>query len=129
VHVYPGNYEDYLYRKQGGGAPRLDEPPPAVSVEQPAAQRVPAASAAEPAQRPRRLNPMKVRQLEQQAAELEEAAARLEQEIAGIELSLQTFVSAEETRRRMELLEERRRELEQTMAEWERVALELEQMA
>jgi ATP-binding cassette subfamily F protein 3 len=124
VHVYPGNYEDYLYRKQGGAAqPPLPEP-------QPEKAPAPAAHAAEPeppsAQRPRRLNPMKVKQLEQQAAELEETAARLEQEIAEIELSLQSFVSAEETRRRMELLEARRRELDQTLAAWEQVSLELE---
>ncbi len=128
VHVYPGNYEDYLYRKAGGGSP-----PPAESV--PASAKEPAAEAhaaeAAPftgaAARPRRLNPMKVKQLEQQAAELEETAARLEQEIAEIELSLQTFVSAEETQRRMELLDARRRELEKAMADWESVSLELEQ--
>ncbi len=126
VHVYPGNYEDYLYRKQGGAEQPLLPGP------QPEKAPAPSPHAAEPeppsAQRPRRLNPMKVKQLEQQAAELEETAARLEQEIAEIELSLQSFVSAEETRRRMELLETRRRELDQTLAAWEQVSLELEQV-
>ncbi|MGQ9918447.1 MAG: ABC transporter ATP-binding protein, partial [Bryobacteraceae bacterium] len=88
----------------------------------------PAATAPpEPAARPRRLNPLKVRRLEQQAAELEEQAAKLEQEIASIEQSLLNFVNAEEHRRRMELLEARRRELDRTLAEWEQVSLELEQ--
>ena len=129
VNVYPGNYEDYLYRKQGAAAPA----PAAEAAPGPAARGGEAAAAEpaapEPPARPRRANPLKVRQLEQQAEELEEAAARLEQEIAEIERALQTFVSAEETRRRMEMLEARRQELEQTLARWEQISLELEQLS
>ena len=129
VNVYPGNYEDYLYRKQGAAAPA----PAAEAAPGPAARAGEAAAAEpaapEPPARPRRANPLKVRQLEQQAGELEEAAARLEQEIAEIERALQTFVSAEETRRRMEMLEARRQELEQTLARWEQISLELEQLS
>jgi ATP-binding cassette subfamily F protein 3 len=129
VNVYPGNYEDYLYRKQGAAAPA----PAAEAAPGPAARAGEAAAAEpaapEPPARPRRANPLKVRQLEQQAEELEEAAARLEQEIAEIERALQTFVSAEETRRRMEMLEARRQELEQTLARWEQISLELEQLS
>jgi ATP-binding cassette subfamily F protein 3 len=129
VNVYPGNYEDYLYRKQGAAAPA-----PAAEAAPALAARAGEAAAAEPAApeppaRPRRANPLKVKQLEQQADELEEAAARLEQEIAEIERALQTFVSAEETRRRMEMLEARRQELEQTLARWEQISLELEQLS
>ena len=129
VNVYPGNYEDYLYRKQGAAVPA----PAAEAAPGPAARAGEAAAAEpaapEPPARPRRANPLKVRQLEQQAEELEEAAARLEQEIAEIERALQTFVSAEETRRRMEMLEARRQELEQTLARWEQISLELEQLS
>ena len=127
VHVYPGNYEDYLYRKQGGAAPAPPQAQPAPEAG-PAADLQPAAGDSAPAPRARRLNPMKVKQLKQQAAELEETAARLEQEIAELELSLQNFVSAEESRRRAERLEARRRELDQTLAAWEQVSLELEQV-
>jgi len=128
VNVYPGNYEDYLYRKQGApaaGPAAEPAPSPSARARETAA---PPPSAPEPPARPRRANPLKVKQLEQQAEELEEAAARLEQEIAEIERALQNFVSAEETRRRMELLEARRQELERTLAEWEQVSLELEQL-
>jgi len=129
VNVYSGNYEDYLYRKQGAAAPA----PAAEAAPGPAARAGEAAAAEpaapEPPARPRRANPLKVKQLEQQAEELEEAAARLEQEIAEIERALQTFVSAEETRRRMEMLEARRQELEQTLARWEQISLELEQLS
>ncbi len=131
VNVYPGNYEDYLYRKQGSAAASVDSPvaAPAAAAPGRAVVAAPPGAAPEPAAapRPRRMNPMKARQLEQQAAELEEAAARLEQEIAEIGLSLQTFVSPEETARRMQRLEACRRELDETLAAWERVSLELEQ--
>ena len=124
VNVYPGNYEDYLYRRQGavphqsGQADPGPEAAAAIAVEQPP-RLVPAR---------RRANPIRLRQLERQAEELEEAASRLEQEIAEIELSLQTFVSAEETRRRMETLEVLRRELEETLGQWEQTSLELESL-
>ncbi|GIU73994.1 MAG: ABC transporter ATP-binding protein [Bryobacteraceae bacterium] len=124
VNVYPGNYEDYLYRRQGavphqsGQADPGPEAATGIAVEQPP-RPVPAR---------RRANPLRLRQLERQAEELEEAASRLEQEIAEIELSLQTFVSAEETRRRMETLEALRRELEETLGQWERTSLELESL-
>jgi ATP-binding cassette subfamily F protein 3 len=125
VHVYPGNYEDYLYRKQGAAAAPAS-PPDAQTTPASAKATPPASPPAAPPAR-KRINPMKLRQLEERAGELEETAARLEQEIAEIERSLQVFVSAEETRRRMELLEERRRELDEALAEWERVSLELEE--
>ena len=124
VNVYPGNYEDYLYRRQGavpqrsGPAESGSEAAAGIAVEEP--QR--------PASSRRRANPIRLRQLERQAEELEESAARLEQEIAEIELSLQTFVSAEQTRRRMETLEALRRELEETLGQWERTSLELESL-
>jgi ATP-binding cassette subfamily F protein 3 len=128
VNIYPGNYEDYLYRKQGGAAPGQEVSAAAPAAVRETAVAAPAAVAPpEAPARPRRLNPMKVRQLEQQAADLEEQAAKLEQEIAAIEQSLIHFTNAEEHRRRMELLEARRRELDQTLAEWEQVSLELEQ--
>ena len=124
VNVYPGNYEDYLYRRQGavpqqsGQADSGPEAAAGIAVEQP--------PRLAPARR--RANPIRLRQLERQAEELEESAARLEQEIAEIELSLQTFVSAEQTRRRMETLEALRRELEETLGQWERISLELESL-
>ncbi|MGC8759743.1 MAG: ATP-binding cassette domain-containing protein [Bryobacteraceae bacterium] len=125
VKVYPGNYEDYLYRKLGAAFPQQagqtgsrPEAAAGIAVQQPP----------RPAPARRRANPIRLRQLERQAEELEEAASRLEQEIAEIELSLQTFVSAEETRRRMEALEALRRELEETLGQWERTSLELESL-
>jgi ATP-binding cassette subfamily F protein 3 len=88
VQVFPGNYEDYLWRKQ--------QPANAVA----AMNDEPAKSASERCQ------------------ELEEAIAHLEGEIADAEQSLTVFVSAEETQRMVELLAGKRGELEALMAEW-----------
>ncbi len=118
VRVFPGNYEDYMYRK-AGGSPVIAEAAPVV------------AEAAEPvkAEAPRksRLNPMKMKQLEDQAAALEEESQRLEAEISALEEALQNFVSAEETRRQMDELEARRERLNGVLAQWESVTVEIEE--
>jgi ATP-binding cassette subfamily F protein 3 len=119
VRVFPGNYEDYVYRKAGGSP--VAEPAP----------EEPAAGPAEPAQaepaRKSRLNPLKLKQLEERAAQLESESVRIEGEIAALEQALQNFVNAGETRRRMDLLEQHRARLSQVLSEWESVSMELEE--
>src|SRR6266481_6773536 len=61
VHVYPGNYEDYLWRKAGGPEAMLAASQPAIATPAIAtneAAPVPAAKGAKP-----RLNPMKVQKM------------------------------------------------------------------
>jgi len=124
VHVYPGNYEDYLFRKEQEALAAAQQESAsagaAAAVEQDAAQQD--ADAA----RPKRLNPIKVKQLEDHAAELEDESAQLETEIAGLETALQDFVSAEETKRQMDLLAEKKSRLDEVLAEWEQVSQQLE---
>src|SRR5438477_522000 len=61
VHVYPGNYEDYLWRKSGGGTAVAAASPEAVNGAQ-----APAPAAALPAETgARRLNPIKLRQMKE----------------------------------------------------------------
>ena len=105
VKVFPGNYEDYLWRKQQQAAPR------AAGTTLPANQRLPASERGEDKQaddskaEPRkRVNPIKLRQMTERCQELEEAIARVEAEIADAEQALTAFVSAEETQRMVELL-------------------------
>jgi ATP-binding cassette subfamily F protein 3 len=117
VTVYPGNYEDYLWRKAGGG-----QVPVAIDS-QPAPE--PAAAFA-PKAPEKRVNPIKLRQMEERRQAIEAEVARLEEEIAGYELRLANFVSPEETRRTSELLEARRSDLSRRMAEWEDVAQSIE---
>jgi ATP-binding cassette subfamily F protein 3 len=121
VEVYPGNYEDYRWRKQGGaealqqaiavspGPPRPDNgrqaPPLTAAAETPS----------------KRLNPIKRKQLEERAQEIEGQIGDLETTIAGHEQALQSFVSAEETARLSQELADRRVELESRLAEWEEI--------
>jgi ATP-binding cassette subfamily F protein 3 len=109
VTGYPGNYEDYLWKKSQPGGAVFTEPEPA--------------AAAAPKEEPRkRVNPMRLRQMQQRQEEIEAAVARLEAEIAQTEAELASFKSAEETIRLSGLLDDRRRELQSRMAEWEEVA-------
>jgi ATP-binding cassette, subfamily F, member 3 len=122
VTVYPGNYEDYLWRKAGGG-----QAPPVTGLNgRPAAQAglAPASKAPE-----KRVNPLKLEKMEKQRKALEQEVARLEAEIAGFENQLSNFVSAEQTQRTAELLESRRADLNARMAEWEKVAESIEAMS
>jgi ATP-binding cassette, subfamily F, member 3 len=120
VRVFPGNYEDYLWRKQNRGEPAV--------VEQPA----PAASlpggngSAPPALKQKKINPIKLREMEQRREQLEESIAGAEHDIAACEQALQVFVSAEESQRQTNLLEQRRQELADMMEEWEEVSQALE---
>jgi ATP-binding cassette subfamily F protein 3 len=129
VHVYPGNYEDYLWRKQGGGSqPAVQMPPDKPAREQQSTPKNPAKSAAPPAQPEKkpagagRLNPIKLRQMKQRRQAIEDEVTRLEVEIADYESALANFRSAEESIRLSELLDARRSDLNALMSEWEQVA-------
>ncbi len=115
VTVFPGNYEDYLWRKQGGGPiPVPDKLPTQTSPE--AAPKAP----------DKRLNPIKLRQMQERQAVIEKEIARLEARIADYEASLANFVSVEETQRTSGLAEVCRAELTALLREWEEVAQQLE---
>jgi ATP-binding cassette subfamily F protein 3 len=127
VEIYPGNYEDFLWRKQGG-AEKLQE---SVSV---AAQKSSPANGNGNASRPttnkaKRINPIKRKQMEERAQKLEEQIATLESTIAARESSLQNFVSAEETARLTQELDQSRNELQERTTEWEKIGEELEASA
>ncbi|HEV2729596.1 MAG TPA: ATP-binding cassette domain-containing protein, partial [Terriglobales bacterium] len=122
VEVYPGNYEDYRWRKEGGAA-QLQA---AVAVT-PAAMR-PAngngTASAEP--KSKRLNPIKRKQMEDRVHALEQEITRMEAAIADCESALQTFVSALETQRLTQQLQDRKRSLQAFVKEWEELGQALE---
>jgi ATP-binding cassette subfamily F protein 3 len=120
LRVYPGNYEDYLWRKQGGpeGTPEGAPPEVVAIVEEPAA---PAPKSGD-----RRLNPIKLRHMRERRKAIEDEVTKLEVEIADYEAALGSFVSMEETRRVTELLNARRADLEALLGEWEEVAQSIE---
>src|SRR5215470_2083774 len=116
VEIFPGNYEDYLWRKEGGQqvAPTLADVPGLELVGE-ASQWVASPAKNEPTSQPKnggsshqpglpeipkkRLNPIKRKQIEDRVAQLEEQIGQAEEEIARLETALQSFVSAEETQR------------------------------
>jgi ATP-binding cassette subfamily F protein 3 len=133
VEIYPGNYEDYLWRKQGRAAvptetvksSAISAPsssvPSAVPVN---GDRAPAAEAAEP--KGKRLNPIKRQQMEDRLHEVEEEIARAEAAIELCETELQSFISAEETQRQTQELARRKTDLRSLMKEWEELSEALE---
>jgi ATP-binding cassette subfamily F protein 3 len=132
IEVFPGNYEDYLWRKQRVGQAQMTEDAPGESVletslaatngNQPAA----GANSQEPA-RQKRINPIKLRQMKERCSEVEEEITRVEAGIAECETALQTFVSADETTRLTDLLALRKKQLEELLAEWEELSGALEE--
>jgi ATP-binding cassette subfamily F protein 3 len=128
VEVYPGNYEDFMWRKQGGAAKLQERVSAAVQGSEPenghaqAHVTTPAGNASKPS---KRLNPIKRKQMEERAQELEERISSLESAIAHCEDSLQNFVSAEATARLARELEENRAELQERISEWEQIGAEL----
>jgi ATP-binding cassette subfamily F protein 3 len=120
VTVFPGNYEDYIWRKTAdedtlAGKVSLNGHAPA-----PVALAPP--SAPKPVVNAPRLNPVKLKQMHDRHRAIENRVGALEQEIAGHEMELGNFKSVEETQRLSQLVETRRADLQKLMSEWEQVA-------
>jgi ATP-binding cassette, subfamily F, member 3 len=141
VEIYPGNYEDYRWRKEGRAAsvPTLDDVPMrggkngASSGEPRGAFKSPSANGDRADDSPtaetskgKRLNPIKRKQIEDRVHEIEEDIARVEAAIANCETALTSFVSAEETQRQTQDLAAQRSELASLMREWEELSQTLE---
>ena len=136
VEIYPGNYEDYLWRKQGRGATQTESIRKSLTAELTEQARVvaglsPAASAPTNGATPKpesteskgkRLNPIKRQQMEDRLHEIEEEIARTEAAIALYETGLQSFVSAEETQRQTQELAGHKNALQNLMNEWEELS-------
>jgi ATP-binding cassette subfamily F protein 3 len=154
ITPYEGNYEDYLRRKAAlaasiemDGHPerdrrvdRVEGPAFRIQPRQPSAE-MPAplgntivieggfeasGGTKPPAPRPRRLNPIKQKQMEDRCAFLEEEIPRIEASIAHTEEQLAVYVSAAETQRLAALAQELRGQLAALTAEWEELMGQLE---
>jgi ATP-binding cassette subfamily F protein 3 len=149
VEIFPGNYEDYLWRKQGGQhvAPTLQDVPGMELVGEVASSHVsrPGSSAAEGApflagvarggtgapdhenengasEPKKRLNPIKRKQLADRVHVLEEEISRTESAIVRLETALQNFVNAEESQRQSQELERSKASHAALIKEWEDAA-------
>jgi ATP-binding cassette subfamily F protein 3 len=127
VRIYSGNYEDYWRQKErlaeAAAAGGHDSPAPPAGNQTTGGAPVENADAQPVA---RRINPQRLRQMQERCTELEDLVARAEVDIAGCEEALSAFVSPDETQRQIERLARKRAELESLMAEWEELASVLE---
>ncbi|MGI8988539.1 MAG: ABC-F family ATP-binding cassette domain-containing protein [Bryobacteraceae bacterium] len=122
VRVYPGNYEDYLWRKTGGPelaaeAAKKAEPKPESKPATTTAAAPAPASGVE-----KRVNPMQLRKITDRHRAIEERIGKLEDEIANHERDLSNFTSVEQTVKLNDIVTARRGDLEKLLAEWEAVA-------
>jgi ATP-binding cassette subfamily F protein 3 len=131
VEVYPGNYEDYLWRKQGGSAKQnesirrqLKEVEPA--LETPANGNQTAAAAA-PTAKAKRMNPIKRKKIEDRVRELEAEISRAETAITKCETALQDFVSADESQCQAEELNQNKAAHAAFLKEWEELSASLQE--
>jgi len=129
VEIYPGNYEDYLWRKQGGSAKqnaairqqlKIAEPDP-----QPPSNGNQVGDAA-PAAKAKRMNPIKRKKMEDRIHELEAEISRAETVIAEFETALQGFVSADQSQRQSQELEQQKTAHAAFIKEWEELSESLQ---
>jgi len=132
VEVYPGNYEDYLWRKQGGNV-KQNEAIRQQLHEDHAPRQAPAngnqasGEAAHGVAKGKRLNPIKRKKMEDRIRELEAEINRAEAVIAQCETALQNFVSAEESQSQSEELGRRKTAHAAFLAEWEQLSQSLQE--
>jgi ATP-binding cassette subfamily F protein 3 len=125
LNVYPGNYEDYRWRKEGGSEALAAA---TIAAAQPVAQIVPV-TVTEPAsaEKVRRVNPIKLRQMQERLAAVEAAIPRVESSLAETEQALSVYVSTEETQRLSNELSSLRAQQASLNTEWEELSMQLEE--
>ena len=127
VKVFAGNYEDYLFRKQGvAEAEKTEKAARPAAVTAAAAQQRSDADQQPDADKQRRLNPIKLRQIKERQRAIEDEITRLEVEIADFEQELSNYQSAQQSMDVAELLESRRKDLAGLFTEWEEVSEAIE---
>jgi ATP-binding cassette subfamily F protein 3 len=149
VHIYPGNYEDYLFRKQGGtekiaeaaaANPHIDHATGMFKASKQVGvkETVLVVNAHEiegsvepvtetPKSNVKRLNPIKLKQLEDRVAAIEEELPDLEARILAAEQQQGFFTTAEAAQALAAELDALRDQHAVRSAEWEELATQLEE--
>jgi len=146
VHIYPGNYEDYLFRKQGGVSkiaeaaaanPHIDtatgmfKASKQVGATNGSTHEIEGSLAAvtpEPAKaNVKRLNPIKLKQLKERVGTLEDELPDLEARILAAEQQQAFFTTAEAAQAVAAELDTLREQHAARTAEWEELAMQLEE--
>jgi ATP-binding cassette subfamily F protein 3 len=127
VNIYPGNYEDYLWRKasengQGVlGKSVLENGKRDGSAKPASVKQAPKAGP--------RVNPLKVQEMRRRVAEIEQQSAGIEQEIGLLEAQLAgSYHDHREAKRLTKEIEQRRSRLDALLAEWEEAGATLERV-
>ena len=123
VQVFPGNYEDYLWRKEGGPEKVTETitnnlAPVTVTVTNPTPAPTPSA---------KRVNPIKLKQMQDRLHFTELELPRIEQQIQDAESNFANFISAEESQKQAAALDALRAQHAALTAEWEELTLALEE--
>jgi ATP-binding cassette subfamily F protein 3 len=124
VHVFPGNYEDYLWRKEGGAATLAAQT--IAATEPVVVAPTPFVAAPDPATPAKRVNPIKLRQMQERLVEVEAEIPRVDGWVAETEQALGVYVSQEETQRLTEVLAVLRERQAELNSEWEELSLQVE---
>src|ERR1700731_4485541 len=131
VEVYPGNYEDYLWRKQGGSAKQNEAIRQQLKINEPVAA-IPSngnQASAEPAPtaKLKRMNPIKRKKMEDRIHELEAEINRAETVISQCETAMQDFISADESHRQSLELAQHKTTQAALLKEWEDLSQSLQE--
>ncbi|MGA7709217.1 MAG: ABC transporter C-terminal domain-containing protein, partial [Acidobacteriaceae bacterium] len=138
VHVYTGNYEDYLWqisRQAEAAAKTPSSPDGRKSNENSAPAALPDPSSnGQPADSPvvkrvSRINPIRLRQMQDRCTALEEEIPRMEAAIQTTEEQLGVYVSAEHYQSQQNQLDQMRAEHAAMLTEWEELVTQLEEQA
>ena len=136
IEVYPGTYAEFVRDREAAAQGVASVPvvprPEAVAVAAALAESngradVVAVGVPVAKERVRKLNPIKMKQMEERCAYLEEEVPRIEAAIMHTEGALGSYVSADETQRLSTLLEGLREQLAALTAEWEELMMALEE--
>jgi len=136
VIVYPGTFAEFVRDREEQAASGSREPlarqvavPVVAAALEYSSAKAEAVVDALAKDKVRKLNPIKLKQMEERCSFLEEEVPRIEASIAHTESALGNFVSVAETERQSALLEELRRQLVDATAEWEELMLLLEEQS
>jgi len=124
VHVYPGNYEDFVWRKEGGAQALAAA---TTAAEEPVVEIVPVAVTDVAEKAARRVNPIKLRQMQERLAVVEAEIPRVENSVAEAEQAMAVYISQDETQRLSAELSALRELQASLNSEWEELSVQLEE--
>jgi ATP-binding cassette subfamily F protein 3 len=159
LHIYPGNYEDYLFRKQGGIPTNTAELKAKLTIDSATNAHIDPATgmfrevkqvgatavapsestheiegslepvSATPKPSVKRLNPIKLKQIEDRVTAIEDELPQLEERILQAEQQQAVFSTAEAAQQLAAELDALRDRHAAMSAEWEELGMQLEEQA